>query len=149
MLKDRLTQDFSDVLKNLQVIQRTSVQKQKESVIRARANSGLEGGPFENASQNPNLIDLQNTSSEKQQITLQLEEECNIEMLREREKAIKNIESDIVSVNQIFKDLATMIHEQGEMVDSIESHVENTQIKVSEGAQSIAKARDYQVRGDK
>ena len=38
-----------------------------------------------------------------------------------------------------------MIHEQSEVVDSIEAHVENTQIKVAEGAQSIVKARDYQV----
>ena len=129
----------------MQVIQRTSAQKQKESVVRARANSKLESGTFEDASQNPSLIDLQNTNSERQQINLQLEEECNIEMLREREKVIRNIESDIVSVNQIFKDLATMIHEQSEVVDSIEAHVENTQIKVAEGAQSIVKARDYQV----
>lgn len=43
MLRERLTNDFSDALKNLQVIQRTAAQKEKESVIRARANSGIRG----------------------------------------------------------------------------------------------------------
>ena len=49
-----------------------------------------------------------------------MEEEQNIEELQERERSIRQLESDIVDVNTIFKDLATMVHEQGEMVDSIE-----------------------------
>ena len=40
------------------------------------------------------------------------EEDYNIEQLEEREKAIRQLESDIVDVNTIFKDLATMVHEQ-------------------------------------
>jgi hypothetical protein len=46
MLRERLTNDFSEALKNFQVIQRTAAQKEKESVIRARANSGLSGVRF-------------------------------------------------------------------------------------------------------
>ncbi len=49
-----------------------------------------------------------------------MEEEQNIEELQERERSIRQLESDIVDVNTIFKDLATMVHEQGEMIDSIE-----------------------------
>lgn len=41
MQKDRLTNEFSEALKNFQVIQRTAAQKEKESVNRARANSGI------------------------------------------------------------------------------------------------------------
>lgn len=41
MQKERLTNEFSEALKNFQVIQRTAAQKEKESVNRARANSGL------------------------------------------------------------------------------------------------------------
>ena len=40
------------------------------------------------------------------------EEEYNIEQLQERERSIRQLESDIVDVNTIFKDLATMVHEQ-------------------------------------
>ncbi len=57
-----------------------------------------------------------------------LEEEYNIEQLQERERSIRQLESDIVDVNTIFKDLATMVHEQGEVVDSIEANVESTQV---------------------
>jgi t-SNARE complex subunit (syntaxin) len=76
---------------------------------------------------------------------LQIEEECDLELLRDREQAIRKIESDIVEVNQIFKDLATMVHEQGEVIDSIEANVETASIQVHEGTQQISKARDYQV----
>ncbi|RWR98512.1 Syntaxin-7-like protein [Dinothrombium tinctorium] len=43
MLRERLTNEFSEALKNFQVIQRTAAQKEKESVFRARANSGYQG----------------------------------------------------------------------------------------------------------
>lgn len=84
-------------------------------------------------------------NSPSSQTQLQLEEEVDLDALREREQAIHKIESDIVEVNQIFKDLATMVHEHGEVIDSIEANVENASIHVNEGAQQLSKARDYQV----
>ena len=147
MQRDRLTSDFSDVLRNFQVIQRTAAQKEKESVLRARAAShGRPDGDGPSA-----LIDLDGTPSYQQQrqptqTQVQMEEEVDVNELREREKSIRKIESDIVDVNQIFKDLATMVHAQGEVIDSIEANVESATIQVSEGASQIAKAREYQVR---
>lgn len=151
MQKDRLTNDFSDALKNFQVIQRTAVQKQKESVSRARANSGIGRiGSTNESSQGQNLIDLQSPTSTdqqplQQQSVLQIEEEVDLETMREREQAIRKLESDILGVNQIFKELATLVHEQGEVIDSIEANVESAHIHVEEGVQEITKAREYQV----
>ena len=48
-------------------------------------------------------------------------------------------------MNQIFKDLATMVHEQGEVIDSIEANVESSHMNVGQGVQQLAKASDYQV----
>ncbi|CAG2178669.1 unnamed protein product [Oppiella nova] len=146
MLRERLTNDFSEALKNFQVIQRTAASKEKESVIRARANSGLNSNNVwdDHSSRGPsNLIDLQSPQSQTQ---IQMEEECDLELLRDREQAIRKIESDIVEVNQIFKDLATMVHEQGEVIDSIEANVETASIQVHEGTAQLSKARDYQSR---
>lgn len=56
---------------------------------------------------------------------------------------MRQLESDIVDVNTIFKDLATMVHEQGEMVDSIEANVESTHIRVSEGTDHLRQAETY------
>lgn len=166
MLRDRLTNDFSEALKNFQVIQRTAAQKEKESVIRARAHSKISGVSVKNGSkcttesnnsllfqsheddqQPSNLIDLASPSAQMQ-ATLQMEEEVDLRELQEREQSIRKIETDIVEVNTIFKDLASLVHEQGEVIDSIEANVESASIQVTEGAQQIMKARDYQVGGN-
>lgn len=55
-------------------------------------------------------------------------------------------QSDIVDVNTIFKELATMVHEQGEVIDSIEANVESAQMRVEEGTTQLATAASYQVR---
>lgn len=55
-------------------------------------------------------------------------------------------QNDIMDVNQIFKELGTMIYTQGEVVDSIESSVEFATQNVEAGTAQLSKAGDYQVR---
>lgn len=57
---------------------------------------------------------------------------------------MSQLEADIGDVNQIFKDLAAMVHDQGEMVDSIEANVESASIHVNEGADDLRMAERYQ-----
>ena len=38
-----------------------------------------------------------------------------------------------------------MVHEQGEMVDSIEVHVSEAQVRVGEGTQQLRQAEEYKV----
>lgn len=143
MLRDRLTGQFSDAVKNFQEAQRQAAQKERESVMRARAQSGLTGNPFgDDAPSNTALIDL--ASPTQNTMMLQMEEEVNLDLLREREEAVRKLEADIVDVNHIFKDLATLVHEQGEVIDSIEANVENATVQVSEGVQQLQKARHHQ-----
>lgn len=84
-------------------------------------------------------------SSQQQQKQLHIEEDVDIQLLQEREQAIRKIESDIVEVNQIFKDLASIVHDQGEVIDSIEANIESTNIQIHEGNEQLAKASDYSV----
>jgi syntaxin 7 len=52
-------------------------------------------------------------------------------------------QSDINDVNQIFKELGALVHEQGEVIDSIESNVERTNDFVSQGGQQLREASTY------
>lgn len=116
MLKEKLTSEFLESLKNFQVIQRTAAQKEKESITRARTNSINKSGSNDDS----NLIDLQSPEgSQQHQINLQIEEDVDLDLLREREQSIKKIETDIVEVNQIFKDIAKIVHEHNEGKDLI------------------------------
>merc|ERR1711962_1049366 len=90
-----------------------------------------------------NLIDIEEGQNKTQ---LMLEEEQNLEYLQERERSVAQLEADIGDVNQIFKDLAAMVHDQGEMVESIEANVESSAIRVNEGSEQLRQAERYQTK---
>merc|ERR1712156_822631 len=78
-----------------------------------------------------------------------IEEEDRLKELEGRERAMRQLESDITDVNTIFKDLATMVHEQGEIIDSIESNIESTAVHVETGADQLRQAAVYQNKARK
>ncbi|KAF6018071.1 hypothetical protein EB796_023632 [Bugula neritina] len=147
--KSRLTDDFTSILNKVQKVQREAADKEKASVIRARANSA-------NASSNPFADnddygggysdDMVNYGQHEKKQSLQavIDEEENLAAIQEREAAIKNLEADIVDVNQIFKDLGALVYEQGEVIDSIESNVETASHNVEAGNVQLASAAKYQ-----
>jgi len=135
--RERLQADFTKALDNFQRAQRSAAQKEKDAIKKYK-NQGVpppgEGG-------GANLIDIEGGQNKTQ---LMLEEEQNLEYLQERERSVAQLESDIGDVNQIFKDLAAMVHDQGEMVDSIEANVESASIRVNEGTDQLRMAETYQ-----
>lgn len=74
-----------------------------------------------------------------------MQEEVDLQALEEQERAIRELESNIVGVNEIYKNLGAMVYEQGVTVDSIESQVEQTSIFVSQGTENLRKASSYRV----
>ena len=139
VLKERLANDFADALKAFQTFQRKEAEQERAEVKRALA-----------ASQRGNLIELegqlppppsgrQQPLGGYQQQALMIEEESNLEVLREREEAVKDLEQNIIDMNLIFKDMALMVHESAVTLDSIEAHVENATIRVQKGAEQLSK----------
>merc|ERR1719219_2626520 len=60
------------------------------------------------------------------------------------EQEINSIVQSIQDLNTIFKDLAGMVSQQGEIVDRIDYNIENAGIKVEEGLEQLKKASKYQ-----
>merc|ERR1712213_186286 len=101
-----------------------------------------------------NLIDIeeghgyhQGEVQKYQQI--QLQEHVDLEQLQERQRAFNQLESDILDVNTIFKDLAMLVHDQGDMIDSIEANVESTHVTIQNGTEQLCHAENYQTRARK
>nr|XP_029515076.1 syntaxin-12-like isoform X1 [Oncorhynchus nerka] len=140
--KDRLMNEFSAALDHFQAVQRQAAQKEKESVARARAGSRLSA---EDGVSEEQLVSFDNQDDWAQTITQTTEED--LALIKERETNIRQLESDILDVNQIFKDLAVMIHDQGEMIDSIEANVESAEVHVDRGTEQLQRAAYFQVRG--
>jgi len=146
MQRERLAADFSDSLSALQETQKLVAQKEKDSIERTRADTGIRSKYSRSDDHYNNhggqLIQLE--SPIQNQMSVQLEEEANLEMLRDREQAIRQIENDIVEVNMIFKDLAVMVHEQGSLIDSIEANIESASVQVEHGTQQLEQAKKHQ-----
>ena len=134
------------ILKLYEKIEIKAAQKEKDVIKRAKgAQAGL-AGPNQGGK---NLIEIeegqQNQEEQQRRKQMMIQEEYDMEQLQERERSIRQLESDILDVNTIFKDLATLVHDQGEMIDSIEANVESTHVRVQEGTEHLRQAETYKV----
>lgn len=141
MQKERLTGEFTSALNQFQRVQRDAAQKERDSYDKVRTGStgGFEDhssdtliGGFESSRQDAGMTQQSQVSYE------------DFEAIKERESQLHKLESDILDVNQIFKDLATMVHEQGDMIDSIEANVESAEVHVEQANTQLDKAVTYQ-----
>lgn len=61
-----------------------------------------------------------------------------------RDMEIKKIENSVIEVNRLFKEINALIMEQGETLDTIEKHVEQSVSKVEDGNVQLVQARKHQ-----
>uniref|UniRef100_A0A4W5QGS0 Syntaxin-7 n=1 Tax=Hucho hucho TaxID=62062 RepID=A0A4W5QGS0_9TELE len=148
--KDRLITDFSNALVNLQKTQRQAAQKEKAFVARVRSESRVSGGyPDVSFGGNGNVFESggqAQVQSQSQEVAITEED---LQLIQERETSIRQLESDITDINEIFKDLGMMVHEQGDVIDSIEANVETADLHVQNAIQQLAQAADYQRKSRK
>ncbi|KGL74777.1 Syntaxin-7, partial [Tinamus guttatus] len=139
--KDRLVGEFTTALTNFQRLQRQAAEKEKDFVARVRASSRVSV-----SIRNYKEGTLVSWDSQPQ-AQVQDEEitEDDLRLIEERESSIRQLEADIMDINEIFKDLGMMIHEQGDVIDSIEANVENADVHVQQANQQLARAANYQV----
>ncbi|CAG0888534.1 unnamed protein product [Darwinula stevensoni] len=150
---DRLREHLIEVMNEFQSLQREEQdsKRQQREELRGRAPSltvfndptGRAEGNGEGILKEPNASKSAGFQGEIQAHTL-MYEELDLAALREKEIAIQQLEEDIQDVNQIFTKLATMVHDQGEIVDNIETNVENAQLSVDQGNQQLQQAESYQ-----
>lgn len=91
-------------------------------------------GPFEN-----NFIDSKGPTQ------LQMQEDFDLQALEDQERTIRELEENIVGVNEIYKKLGALVYEQGQTIDSIEASVENTSVFVQDGTDQLRQANRYSV----
>jgi syntaxin 1B/2/3 len=67
-----------------------------------------------------------------------------IKEIQERHDAVKEIERNLIELNQIFMDMATLVEAQGEQLNDIEQHVNKTTSFVERGTHKLKIAKDQQ-----
>lgn len=164
--RDRLVDEFTSALTAFQAVQRKTVDYERNALKQARShahshsssqaiarppggnprsgsnsnNNSYGNGPFED-----NFVGMGMSQQSQQQA--QLQEDIDLQAMEEQERNIRELEDNIVGVNEIYKKLGSLVYEQGAMVDSIEANVESTNVFVSEGTDQLKKAHQYKVSG--
>jgi len=140
-------QKFSDVAKTVMEKERATVSLARKSSLSVRDDNPL----LKNKSHQPDddeekqaFLAEDNVKKQRQQQMLQNELEYNENIIAEREEGIREIESTINEVNTIFRDLAELVNEQGEMIDNIENNISQTVVRTDQANQELTKASKYQ-----
>jgi len=64
--------------------------------------------------------------------------------IKERERGIIQIAQSIDEVNILAKDIQSLVHLQGDLINNIETHIERSREEVVSGVEQIQKAKEYQ-----
>jgi len=137
----KLNREFQASLKEFQDLQRTALEKERAAAAASRAvldeQSASPGGA--------NSGD-QRQQQDQEQLRLASQEEVDFQesLIIERESEIRNIEQSVGELNELFRDVAHMIHEQGEQLDIISENVYDTRDQTMAAHRELTSAARYQ-----
>lgn len=150
--RDRLVDEFAAALTAFQSVQKKFVDLEKHAVRQAYENKNIAiskpppGSKGSSGSGGGFTVDpFEDSFVTKGQTQAQMQDDMDLQALEEQERSIRELEENIVSVNEIYKKLGALVYEQGNTVDSIEASVEQTSVFVQEGAEQLRKAGHYRV----
>ncbi|PHT39908.1 Syntaxin-21 [Capsicum baccatum] len=144
----KLAKDFQAVLKEFQKAQRLAAERETaytpftpQDVLPSSYTAGeVDVASDKNQDQRALLVES------RRQDVLHLDNEIafNEAIIEERELGIQEVQQQIGEVNEIFKDLAVLVHDQGAMIDDIGSNIENSHAATTQGRSQLAKAAKTQ-----
>ncbi|XP_039069648.1 syntaxin-22-like [Hibiscus syriacus] len=128
----KLARDFQNTLQEFQKVQQLASERESTYSPAAPPPSLP---PTYQATTQPFLME------QRRQEVLLLDNEIgfNEAMIDEREQGIREIEEQIGQVNDIFKDLAVLVHDQGVVIDDISSNIDASSSSTTQGRVQLAK----------
>ncbi|KAK3671859.1 SNAP receptor [Recurvomyces mirabilis] len=121
----KLNQEFKASLTEFQGLQRQALEKQRATASAAKA--ALDSDPS-NTEGTATTDQGQQSQAQLQQPRLADQSEVDFQesLIIERESEIRNIEQSVGELNELFRDVAHMVHEQGGQLDLIDANVVQT-----------------------
>ncbi|MCJ1229939.1 hypothetical protein MMC12_006610 [Toensbergia leucococca] len=118
--QQKLSREFQASGTEFQTIQRLALEKERASASAARtAIDSTDTSNLPAYSDNPSQ--QQSQVQEQDQLRLASQDEVDFQdsLIVERESEIRNIEQSVGELNELFRDVAHMVHEQGAQLDDI------------------------------
>lgn len=101
------------------MVQRRALEKERQSKAALEDASGTVQSPSGEGQQQLQQMD-------QPQLAEQSEVDFQENLIIEREGEIRQIEQSVGELNELFRDVAHIVREQGDMLDTIDVNVENT-----------------------
>ncbi|GIL62055.1 hypothetical protein Vafri_16372 [Volvox africanus] len=161
----RLLQDFASILQDYKVVQRSAAEREAASLPRQPARSGTAAkGSTEAAVRVPLLgadggmltgpAAASSTSREddiEAAVRRQAQQQAEVSsledsvryheaLIEERDAGIREIQRQIGEVNEMFQDLAVLISDQGEQLQTVDAHITSVAERVTEGQRELVTA---------
>ncbi|KAL8409552.1 hypothetical protein RB594_007845 [Gaeumannomyces avenae] len=148
--QQKLSREVQTSLSEFQNLQRQALDKQRASVSAARAVNDEDGalggthplGGGGGGGEGAHLEQLQ--QQELSRLAPQDEVDFQEALIIEREEEIRNIEQGVNDLNVLFTQVAQIVSEQGEQIDSIVDNVENVRTDTRGADYELRSAARYQ-----
>lgn len=136
--QQKLAREFQNNLTEFQSVQRQALEKQRSGASAARV-------ALEDA-QSPGAEGSNQYGQQQEQLRLASQDEVDFQdsLIVEREAEIRNIEQGVTELNELFRDVAHIVNEQGELLDNIHENVENTRTDTRGADLELRSAARYQ-----
>ncbi|XP_073446525.1 t-SNARE domain-containing protein 1 isoform X1 [Dendrobates tinctorius] len=144
---DRLKSQLSEAIQRYGAVQKKIADKSKSLIGSSQKRQKQSPrSPFSDIADDENIFNGgdEQWPSRDQDVSEITEED--LDQIHQKEEAIKQIESDMLDVNQIMKDLASIVYDQGQDIDSIEANIETASSHVESANRQLAKASQHQRR---
>jgi len=144
---DKIMGQINDIFTRYQKISKDSIQKERVTPIPVNSTTVRSTSGYEYTEENTIQPGARGDDKEIERGLRTLEyQSYNVDksIIEERDTNIKFLESEMKGLNEMFVDIATMIKEQGDMVNTIEDNTFKASNAVEDGVQQLRKASEYQ-----
>ncbi|XP_043707698.1 syntaxin-22-like isoform X1 [Telopea speciosissima] len=147
----KLARDFQATLQDFQKAQQLAAERESAYAPSIQPTSSLtssyhafanSSSSAENEASDRDHESQPFLSEQRRQEVLLLGNEVafNEAIIEEREQGIKDIQQEIGQANEIFRDLAVLVHEQGVVIDDIQSNIEASSAATTQAKVQLSKA---------
>ena len=145
--QQKLAREFQASGTEFQSIQRLAIEKQRSVASASRtAIDNTDPSSLPRYTDDPSSPRQPQQLQEQETLRLASQDEVDFQesLIIERESEIRNIEQSVGELNELFRDVAHIVHEQGGQLDTIEVNVSNTATDTRQADLELRGAERYQ-----